>query len=258
MKRELSYHERATFCENNVAQQLFLCMQEKKSNLSLSADVAHCEEVLNLAERLGPHICLLKTHVDILEDFSKEFITELQKIARHNAFLIFEDRKFADIGNTVKLQYEKGVYHIADWAHIVNAHSVPGPGIIEGLASVGLKKGRALLMLAEMSSRENLMDQNYVRKTLTMAEEHPQFVIGFISMKKISTNPKYLYLTPGVQFSEQHDTLGQQYRTPEDVIAKNLCDVMIVGRGIIQAKDPVSEAEKYRKAGWRAYEKSFT
>jgi orotidine 5'-phosphate decarboxylase subfamily 1 len=100
-----SYAERSAHF-NELGKQLFLLMEEKKTNLCLSIDLVESSEILELADKLGDYICLLKTHIDIIQDFSVEFVEKLTALAQKKKFYIFEDRKFADIGNTVKLQYK--------------------------------------------------------------------------------------------------------------------------------------------------------
>lgn len=249
----LSYSQRAAFCLNPTGQKLFTLMDAKQTNLAVNIDVTKQADLLEAAERLGPEICVLKTHVDILDDFTPSFPLHLQEIAEKHQFLIFEDRKFADIGTIVMQQYRDGIYHIADWADITNAHIVPGPGIIEGLKQVGLPRGRGLLLLAEMSSKGAITKGAYTQKAVEWAEQHAEFVIGFIALHKLTDNPGFIYMTPGVKLAGGGDAFGQQYLTPEQVIGEQESDVIIVGRGICEAPDPLLEAKKYRQAGWSAY-----
>ena len=97
---------------HNITRKLKQIMQEKSTNLCLAADVTSSKELLLLADLVGPYICVLKTHIDILTDFNNQVIKELKRISKHHNFLLFEDRKFADIGSTVQKQYSKGIYNI--------------------------------------------------------------------------------------------------------------------------------------------------
>ncbi|XP_030285203.1 uridine 5'-monophosphate synthase [Sparus aurata] len=255
---DLSYAERAKLPNvHPLASKLLKIMEEKQSNLCVSADVTSSEELLQLADSLGPSICVLKTHVDILKDYTAAFSQKLQALAEKHNFLIFEDRKFADIGNTVKHQYEGGLYQISSWSHIVNAHAVPGPGVVKGLSAVGKPLGRGCLLIAQMSSQGSLATGEYTKAVLQMAEEQSDFVFGFICGSKISKKPEFIHMSPGVQMQAGGDVLGQQYSTPEEVLCDKGSDVIIVGRGILEAPDRLEAAESYRKAGWEAYTKKL-
>lgn len=67
-----------------------------------------------------------------------------------------------------------------------------------------------------------------------MALAEKDFVIGFISQKKLTDEPAFVHMTPGVKLTPGKDSLGQQYVTVEDAIKKHGTDIVIVGRGILE------------------------
>lgn len=250
----LSFSERAGYASHPLAKRLFLLMDEKKSNLGLVADVTSSNALLHLAETLGPHLCVFKTHIDILEDFTIDVAKKLRQLSEKHNFLLFEDRKFADIGHVAMQQYGGGMYRISEWAHLTNAHPLPGPGVIDGLQKVGQTRGNGLLLVAQLSSQANLIDETYTMRTVDLALKYPDFVVGFICQKRLTDNPAFLHLTPGVQKLSKGDSLGQQYNTPEHAIIENGTDIILVGRGIIQQSHPEQAAKEYRDIAWKAYQ----
>ncbi|KAL0067540.1 orotidine 5'-phosphate decarboxylase [Marasmius tenuissimus] len=261
-----TYGSRAQKHANPAAKLLLETMERKRSNLAVSVDVTKSSDFLSIIDAVGPY-----THIDILGDFDPSIIGKLQELSKKHDFVIFEDRKFADIGNTVALQYSSGVYRIASWSHITNAHPVPGPSIVAGLASVGLPLGRGLLLLAEMSTKGALTVGTYTEEAVRMARDNRDFVIGFIAQRRMEevgvttadegsqSKDDFLILSPGVGLDVKGDGMGQQYRTPREVVLESGCDVIIVGRGVY-GKDPSAtdairaQAIRYKEAGWKAYE----
>lgn len=255
-----SYTARAEVHASPVAQRLFKLMDTKKTNLCASVDVKTTEELLLLVDQLGPYICLVKTHIDIIDDYSYEgTILPLKELAQKHNFMLFEDRKFADIGNTVKSQYTGGAFKIAKWADITNAHGVTGSGIVQGLkegAKETTEERRGLLMLAELSSKGSLAYGEYTNKTVEIAKSDKEFVIGFIAQRDMGGQDEgfdWIVMTPGVGLDDKGDGLGQQYRTVDEVVSTGT-DIIIVGRGLFgKGRDPKVEGQRYRDAGWKAY-----
>ena len=206
---------------------------------------------------------MLKTHIDILDDFSQETIEGLTHLSKQHDFLIFEDRKFVDIGNTVQKQYKGGVLKIHDWAHIVNCTVLPGPGIVQALEQTIQTAGiadRGVLILAEMTSKGSLATGSYTKASIDIARQYPETIMGWVATRELSQfaeseveDEDFVVFTTGVNISSKGDALGQQYQPPTSAMAGG-SDFLIAGRGIYAASDPVAAAKEYQKAGWDAYE----
>ncbi|KAJ9401001.1 hypothetical protein DTO282F9_1949 [Paecilomyces variotii] len=268
-RSQLRYSERARNHPNVLAKRLFEIAEAKKTNVTVSADVTTTKELLDLADRLGPHIAVIKTHIDILSDFSEETISGLTALAKKHNFLIFEDRKFIDIGNTVQKQYHGGALRISEWSHIINCAILPGEGIVEALAQTASSpdfpygKERGLLILAEMTSKGSLATGEYTKVSVDYARKYKDFVMGFVSTRALSEiksdvttasdDEDFVVFTTGVNLSSKGDKLGQQYQTPQSAIGRG-ADFIIAGRGIYAAPDPVEAVQRYQQEGWEAYE----
>jgi orotidine-5'-phosphate decarboxylase len=112
--QRLTYEARAAKHLNPAARALLEVMARKRSNLCVSVDVTSKESFLRIVDAAGPSICLVKvsrifsnvfvmlsvpeSHIDIIEDFDDDLIVKLVELSKKHDFLIFEDRKFADIG----------------------------------------------------------------------------------------------------------------------------------------------------------------
>ncbi|THD23905.1 Orotidine 5'-phosphate decarboxylase [Fasciola hepatica] len=244
-------------------------IQSKSTQLCVAIDTNDSTYLLKMADKLGPKICALKLHLDILQfDCSPDpFIDQLRGLATKHGFLIVEDRKLADIGQTVFNQLHYGIFHIAEWCDLVTVHGLPGPGIFDAFRKINARlaeKGDSAhhvgaLVVAQLSSKDNLADVAYGTRCVEMCKSHTDIVAGFVTQNPVMpagfTTASFYYWVPGVRTDTMTDQLGQNYACPSKVLKRFPTNssgqtnvIMIVGRGITEALEPVAAAEEYRKA----------
>ncbi len=244
-KTRLSYQEKFEAAQHSVSKKLLEIALAKESNLIASADVTTTQELLELAENVGPHVIALKTHIDIISDFDyQNTIVPLKEIAARHQFLLMEDRKFADIGNTQELQFTSGVFKIKDWADFVTSQVIGGFESLDCFTNVGV------VAIIGMSSKGTLTTNSYREEALKVALSHPN-VIGGVSQNVLPE--EMLLFTPGVNLADSGDGKGQQYNTPDHVFKTLHTDFIIVGRGIYKSENPAEAAINYKNEGWKAY-----
>ena len=232
----------------------------KQSLVCLAADRSTMAGLFDLIETVGPHIAALKTHVDLVDDWTSESWERFCQAAKEADLLIFEDRKFADIGGISRKQMA-GVYNIRAWSDLVTAHLISGPDIVDGLQAgwSDVNREGGVLLLAQMSSRGNLLDPDYTSNVVAKGKSHSG-VFGFIGngsrpeeLRQLRTavGDGKLIWTPGVNLAVGDGEMGQRYGHPREAVLAG-SDCIIVGSGIHKADDPQQQAAAYAASSWNA------
>eukprot|EP00088_Acartia_fossae_P069110 TRINITY_DN8938_c0_g1_i1.p1 TRINITY_DN8938_c0_g1~~TRINITY_DN8938_c0_g1_i1.p1 ORF type:complete len:477 (-),score=123.45 TRINITY_DN8938_c0_g1_i1:714-2144(-) len=249
----MSFKSRLQHTTNPVNKRLLEIMIKKESNLCVAVDKIKSADVLDLVEKVGKSVAVVKLHSDIVQDWSKQTQDELIRMSKENDFLLFEDRKLADIGNTVKHQSAS----ISEWADLLTVHGLPGPGLLQGVKDGCMSTGKTLgvLLVAEMSNAGNLFTSEFTQAVVNMGEkeEWAHTLSGFIAQSRVSQKPGMLQLTPGVHMAEASDKGDQRYTSPLQAVTEKGADLVIVGRGICADDSPGLKAEEYRQEAWKAY-----
>ena len=258
MEAAAIWGERWSSATNSMAKEYMEVACRKQSLVCLAADKPTMSELEELIDAVGPYIAALKTHVDLVEDWTAERWGAFCKRASAHNLLIFEDRKFADIGKISHHQMG-GVYAIGSWSNLVTAHLISGPDIVDGLQAgwgdYGAEGG--VLLLAQMSSRGNLLNPNYTDEVVRLGIQHTG-VFGFIGngsrpeelkLLRDKVGTEKMIWTPGVNLQTGDGAMGQRYGDPTEAVLAG-SDCVIVGSGIHGADDPASSAKAYADASW--------
>ena len=228
----------------NHSEELLQIIREKQTILILSLDVTNKKHFFRILKKCAPYICGVKLHLELYPFLNRWNLWKLNRLAKKERFIIIEDRKFSDIGNTQYLQaksiMKKGISYFT-------SHLITGEKAIRSFPH-----NVKLFLVADMSCEDAfLSDKIDIQSTLhETAVDYftkiPQ-VIGFVSQYNIA---KYHYKTPiilrpGVRLNldgNKGDKMGQRYKNP--VVEPGVC--WVVGREICNHSNPDEISREYQ------------
>ncbi len=208
---------------------------QKCGRVCISLDLECIKDIIDWIDRYGEMVCAVKIHSDMLsKQISKSQISRLERVLHDKDLLLIEDRKFGDIGHITQYQYTC----LPIKPDIVTVHAVAGESTIQGLIEADMYV--SILLVMDMTTHQNLINDDYSQKVYQMGLKYRSNVIGFVS-----SNPPpdltFVNFTTGISLDYRQDSLGQRYRTPSSTTA----EVMIVGRSILNSNNITETIKKY-------------
>ena len=250
--------EYSTILRHRLRASLLELIIEKQSALCLSLDTSTWEEGKKILEQCADKIVMVKTHVELYEDFSDTFETEIKEMAAKYRFFIMEDRKLADIDNISWRQMMYGRFKIDNWASFITCHGITAKSFMDYYQQMLNSKypvNIALCLVTQMNVDNNLLDSKYTKTCLEYINKYSE-VSPIIVCQCLPNVKDRIKLTPGV--SLEHDWIdGSQYRPVETAITEQGNHIVIVGSAIIYADKPSEEAALFAAKSWECFQESY-
>ncbi|MCD5401488.1 orotidine-5'-phosphate decarboxylase [candidate division NPL-UPA2 bacterium] len=227
-----------------------------KDRLVLALDVDEGETALDLVERLEKYVDVFKVGVQLLTREGPEIIRRIQERGKK----VFYDAKYHDIPTTVakagRMAVRLGVY-------IYNIHTLGGYEMMKGTVQatrkeaeeLGVEKPLVFGVTILTHIEQGMLKEVGIEKWLKDEVVHLAKLARRARLDGVVSSPEeiglireacgddFLILTPGIRplWAEGNDQ--RRRMTPGEAI-KAGADFIVIGRPILQAREPVEAAQR--------------
>ena len=206
-------------------------------------------------ETLHEYLCAIKLNFHILLPLGKKEIIRINKTAHQHGLQTIADIKLNDIGNTNEIT-TKTLWDFGFDAIIINP--IMGPKAIRKIVTEAHKRNKGVITLCHMSAPEAKISYDINVKLSNNFKPMPLYklflkwavsnkadgiIVGATFPKIISECKKIT----GTKLDIYSPGIGTQGGNPKDAIA-NGSDFLIVGRTILNSKDPANTAKQLQLA----------
>jgi orotidine-5'-phosphate decarboxylase len=201
-------------------------------------------------KKLHPYLCAIKLNFHLLLPLGSKQISKINKTAHSYGLQTIADIKLNDIGNTNKVTAEN-LWDLGFDAIIANP--IMGLDSLKNLVKISHKKEKGVITLCHMSAPEAKLSYDLEVKMEKKQKLYQLFLDWAIKSKVDgivvgATFPKiisYCNKQAGKNLQIYSPGVGTQGGNADDVISAGT-DFLIVGRSILNAKNPVDVAKDFQ------------
>lgn len=202
-------------------------------------------------KKLHPFLCGIKLNFHLLLPLGTKEIMRINQISHQFGLQTIADIKLNDIGNTNQITTEH-LWNLGFDAVIVNP--IMGLSGLKNLVGLAHKKNRGIISLCHMSSPEAQLSYEIDLKMRTKYKLYHLF-LDWATIAKVdgivvgATFPeiiKYCRGKTGKSISIFSPGVGTQGGNVSEVLSAG-SDFLIIGRTILNSKDPVSTAKQLQQ-----------
>ncbi len=218
-----------------------------KDRIIVALDVPTRKAALELVDALGDEASIFKVGAQLFTVEGPPLLAELRKRQKR----IFLDLKFHDIPNTVAGAVRAASRH---GVHMLTVHASGGQAMLEAALEAAGTDGPdvlAVTLLTSLASEDveqvfghspvSIVDEVVRLAGLAIAAGLPGVVASPTEVKPIkrSFGDALRVVTPGIRLAGDDPADQSRYATPE-AAARAGADLIVVGRSVSQARDPVA------------------
>lgn len=223
-------------------------------NIIVALDYSQKSKAIDMAKKLDPSLCILKVGLELYVSCGPKIVKDLHKLG----YKIFLDLKFHDITNTV-IKSSLAAAELGVW--MINVHSSGGIDMMSGVANA-IKKNNYRTLVTGVTILTSLDDKdikaigysdNTKEQVMKMAKlcydsDLNGIVCSAEEAKAIKNKFKdnLICVCPGIRRAQDCKDDQKRIITPE-MAANNGADYIVVGRPIIDSRDPLESLIKIKK-----------
>jgi|UniRef100_A0A6C0BYK4 uridine monophosphate synthetase len=220
---------RSLLVSKNLVEPKSCLVHHMDKKIIWAADTGTMKALFTGLDKYGSKIAVLKIHIDTYCDYSHENIVKLQSYKEKYGFMIWEDRKFADIGDIMKQQIRNSIYSYLDWVDIFSIHGLVGSESINAVIDEFDKM--KWILVGQMSASNNLIERKYTKSCIEIYKSRDN-IIGMVCQENLGKD--IIHIVPGISKHIASDNAGQSY---SQMCEKPFADFFVVGRSISKFLD---------------------